>query len=275
MSLWILYISWKCDHLNENDHLLLLSTCSYEISNYRTVIVARRVRKGESSEVDTSSAVIRSDVLYPSNWYDKYDGEEPTVISFEDEMSFGTPFWYDGEYTYNSIIGTTVTVDNNLYKILTRDEVEFSGCDNTNIKDLVIPSEVTINERTYKVTSISKDCLTYTKKLETVRIGNNIKEIPAKAFINCSKLRWIVFGKSVKKIGAKAFYKLEHLKLIRFKGTSLKTVEEKAFKGIHKKATFKIPDSIYNRYTRFIKKSILSDENKIKFKSYKIKKESD
>lgn len=256
--------------VNENDHLLLLSTCSYEIGDYRTVVVARRVRKGESAKVDTSSAVMRSDVLYPSNWYYKYGGEAPTVISFEDEMSFGTPSWYDGKYTYDSAIGTTITSGDNFYKILSRDEVQFTGCNDGNVKDLIIPSEITVNERTYKVTSMSNDCLIYAYKLETVRVGDNIKEIPAKAFVNCSKLEWVVFGKSVEKIGSKAFYKLENLKLIRFKGTHLKSIEEKAFKGIHKKATFKIPESIYNRYTRFVKRSILSDENKIKFKSYKI-----
>jgi sortase B len=30
--------------LNENDQLLMLSTCSYEADNYRTVVVARKVR---------------------------------------------------------------------------------------------------------------------------------------------------------------------------------------------------------------------------------------
>lgn len=256
--------------VNENDHLLLLSTCSYEVSDYRTVVVARRVRKGESADVDTSSAVMREDVLYPSNWYYKYEGEEPTVISFAEEMSFGTPSWYDGKYAYDSVIGTTVTSGDNFYKILSRDEVQFMGCNNGNIKDLIIPSEITVNERTYKVTSMSGDSLIYASKLKTVRIGDNIKTIPSKAFMNCPKLQWVVFGKSVEEIGKKAFLNLENLKLVRFKGTVLKSVGEKAFKGIHRKATFKIPESIYNRYTRFIKRSILSDDNKIKFKSYKI-----
>ena len=255
--------------VNENDYLLVLSTCSYEINDYRTVVVARRVRKGEDAKVDTSSAVMRSDVLYPSDWYNKYEGEEPDVISFAEEMSFGTPSWYDGKYHYDTAIGTTITVKDNFYKILSRDEVEFIGCKKENIKELIIPSEITNNERTYKVTSMSKDSLLYAKHLKTARIGDNIKEIPSKAFANCSKLEWIVFGKSVEKIGSKVFYKLENLKLIRFKGTSLKSISEKAFKGIHKRAAFKIPEKIYNRYTRFIKQSVLSDDNKIKFKAYK------
>ena len=38
--------------INENDQILTLSTCSYELPNYRLVIVAQ-VREGDST-VDTS-----------------------------------------------------------------------------------------------------------------------------------------------------------------------------------------------------------------------------
>lgn len=38
--------------VNEDDELLTLSTCSYEYTNFRTVVVARRVRIGEDSKVD-------------------------------------------------------------------------------------------------------------------------------------------------------------------------------------------------------------------------------
>lgn len=166
--------------VNEKDQLLMLSTCSYEVHDYRTIVVARKVRKNEDPKVDTSLATIRKDVLYPANWYSKYGGEMPLVVSFADEMSFETPAWYDGKLTYDTVIGTTATVDGNFFKILSRDEVEFVGCENGNIKDLFIPSTVKIGERTYNVTSMSKNCLIYAYKLETLKIGNLIKEIPAK-----------------------------------------------------------------------------------------------
>lgn len=38
--------------VNEDDELVTLSTCSYEFTNFRTVIVARKVRAGESTKVD-------------------------------------------------------------------------------------------------------------------------------------------------------------------------------------------------------------------------------
>ena len=40
--------------VNEDDELITLSTCSYEFSNFRTIVVARKVRDGESVKVDTS-----------------------------------------------------------------------------------------------------------------------------------------------------------------------------------------------------------------------------
>ena len=45
--------------VNEKNKLLVLSTCSYEYDNFRTVVVARKVRKGESVKVDTKKAVYR------------------------------------------------------------------------------------------------------------------------------------------------------------------------------------------------------------------------
>jgi len=37
--------------VNEDDELVTLSTCSYEFTNFRTVVVARKVRAGESTKV--------------------------------------------------------------------------------------------------------------------------------------------------------------------------------------------------------------------------------
>ena len=81
--------SYKCPvDVNEKDSLLMLSTCSYEVHDYRTVVICRKVRKNESSDVDTSLAHYNKNVLYPSSWYKKYGGDKPTVTSFENAMSY-------------------------------------------------------------------------------------------------------------------------------------------------------------------------------------------
>ena len=51
------------------DELITLSTCSLEIKNARFVIVARKLRDGESPEVNTDKTVINSDKYMPLDWY--------------------------------------------------------------------------------------------------------------------------------------------------------------------------------------------------------------
>ena len=47
-----------------DDKILLLSTCSYEKSNWRMIIAARRIRDGESS-IDVSSATKAANPVMP------------------------------------------------------------------------------------------------------------------------------------------------------------------------------------------------------------------
>lgn len=56
------------------DKLLTLSTCVYQFSDARMVIVARRVRDGESPEVDVGKAYKNPDPLMPDVWYELYGG---------------------------------------------------------------------------------------------------------------------------------------------------------------------------------------------------------
>lgn len=65
------------------DKLITLSTCDSEIhefaapTDYRRVLVARRMRKGENMDVDVSKAVINEDMIMPQAWQNKFGKENP------------------------------------------------------------------------------------------------------------------------------------------------------------------------------------------------------
>ncbi|MBO5411243.1 MAG: sortase [Clostridia bacterium] len=57
--------------INENDKILTLSTCCYDFEDARLAVVARLVREGESTAVDTSLAFINEQQKFPQVWYNK------------------------------------------------------------------------------------------------------------------------------------------------------------------------------------------------------------
>lgn len=76
--------------VKSGDEIITLSTCCYDFTDARLVIVARRVRNGESTEVDVNSAVMNDDVLYTKEYYDKKklpipSVEAPTASIYEEE----------------------------------------------------------------------------------------------------------------------------------------------------------------------------------------------
>lgn len=80
--------------IKANDQLITLSTCSYEFKDFRTVIVARKVRDGESTEVDVNKASVNPNPLYPDSWYTRYKTQRPQNKTFEQALSNGEINWY-------------------------------------------------------------------------------------------------------------------------------------------------------------------------------------
>lgn len=64
--------------LDADDHLLTLTTCSYNFHDARFIIVARQLRDGETIEdFDTSKVTVNPSPRYPQVWYDKNGKENP------------------------------------------------------------------------------------------------------------------------------------------------------------------------------------------------------
>ncbi len=98
---------------NEDDQLLTLSTCSYEYSNFRTVVVARKVRDGEKEDVDVEIATLNKDPLFPDVYYTNHAGERPKDITFKKANKKGLVSWYDGEGELEGSEVLTATVEAN------------------------------------------------------------------------------------------------------------------------------------------------------------------
>ena len=64
-----------------NDEIITLSTCCYDYDNARLVVLARLVRPGESTEVNTADAVKNTDVIYSKEYYKKKGLKIPVVSS--------------------------------------------------------------------------------------------------------------------------------------------------------------------------------------------------
>ena len=82
--------------VNEDDQLLTLVTCSYEFNDFRTVVVARKCRKGESSEVDVAQATLNKSSVWPQCYYSRYGGTRPAISTFKEVLKKNGIDWYDG-----------------------------------------------------------------------------------------------------------------------------------------------------------------------------------
>lgn len=96
--------------VNEDDQLLTLSTCSYEFSNFRTVVVARKLREGEKADVNTEIATLNSSPVFPDVYYNSRGGEKPEVLTFKKAYSKGLINWYDGSGNLEGSEVLTATV---------------------------------------------------------------------------------------------------------------------------------------------------------------------
>lgn len=101
-----------------------------------------------------------------------------------------------------------------------------------NVKNVTIPSVVTVNGVSCKVTSIAANAFKGQKKLKKVTIGGNVTSIGKKAFFGCKNLKKIVI-----------------------KSKKLKKVQAKAFAKINQKAKIKVPKNKKKAYSKILKKN--------------------
>ncbi len=83
--------------INENDQLITLSTCSQEYTDFRTVVVARKIREGESVKAFVDAAKLNESPVWPDVYYTDHNVEKPELTTFKTEYQAGNIDWYDGK----------------------------------------------------------------------------------------------------------------------------------------------------------------------------------
>ena len=131
----------------------------------------------------------------------------------------------------------------NKYKVTAAAKVEYLGPSSKTVKSVSIPATVKYDGKTYTVTAIAQNALKDHAKLKSAVIGKNISKIGKGAFQNCKKLKKIT------------------IKTAKLKKSS---VGSKAFKGIYKKAVFKLPKAKKKAYKKILLKK--GATKKMKFK---------
>ena len=133
------------------------------------------------------------------------------------------PMTYEGEPREQSI-------DNITYSFATGEDfadITKADIDSLNNKDLVIPGNLNIDGKNYKVRKIA-DSVFREAKIKSLTIEPGLEEIGDGAFHTCSSVEKVILPEGIKTIGSGAFcfcYDLEELRL----PSTLENLGEKAF----------------------------------------------
>ena len=164
---------------------------------------------------------IKDNVTLYAIWGAEQQKPEPTTISDA------------GTGDSSSVrIGSTHTIKKAKYKVTSSNKVTYMGTTDKKSKKITIPNTVVIKGKTYKVTAV----------------GGNVCKVN-------KKVTQVIIGKNVTVIAPKAFYKKKTLKSITFKSVKISKIGKNAFKGINKKAIFKVPKKAKKKYKSKLNKT--------------------
>lgn len=121
------------------------------------------------------------------------------------------------------------------------------------IRDVKIPSEITLNGYRFRVTEVAKNAFKGCKKLRKVTIGNNVTNVKDSAFRQCTNLTKVTLGTGVTGIGRKAFYGDRKLKNIRILSKKLKKVYPYSFGKTNSRAVVRVPKTKERAYRKLLK----------------------
>lgn len=174
---------------------------------------------------------------YPGHVYtipDKYaDGLEHTFRVSNSSVKFTI---------VNSSVGD-FAADNIQYKITSNSNLEVVCLSAFGAKgDVVIPSSVNFNNRTYSVIGINEMCFAGNHNIISVSIPESVITISNRAFADCKNLKTVIGGANVETIGKQAFWNCRNLDSFEF-GPQVTNIGESAFIGCTNLQNIKFPEA--------------------------------
>lgn len=153
-------------------------------------------------------------------------------------------------------LGSKHMIDGLIYKVIGQGKVSFLKPENKNIKKLVIPDTIMINNVEYKVTEVAAKACFKLKKLSNVTVGKYVTVIRKQAFQECKSLKKVTLGMYLKTIEAKCFYNDKQLKYLSVKNCiDLKKVGKKAIHGRSKSFNLHTSKGYGKLYEKLFKKA--------------------
>ncbi len=146
--------------------------------------------------------------------------------------SFST---YAYDFEADGMYYTVISVQDLTCKV-SEGDIKYEG-------DIVIPSEVTYNNRNLSVVAIGEEAFSKCSSLTSVTIPNSVTSIGKKAFADCSSLTSVTIPNSVTKIGQRAFYGCSSLTEVTIPN-SVTIIELCAFYECSSLTSVTIPNSV-------------------------------
>ena len=161
-------------------------------------------------------------------------GSVQVIITFTGEYkgSYTVEFWEDD--TEGLSKGDLLSIGGLEYEVINarKHTVKVTGAESSGIRSLSIPDTIQPDGAKYRVTAVA-----------------------GSAFRGCIGLTRVSIGKYVTSVGASAWYGDSKVSRVTFRGTLLKSIGKKAFRGISKKAKVSAPKKVLKKYKKLIKKS--------------------